>query len=1226
MRYLFADCELDSQRLTLRRAGHLRHLRPKAFAVLLYLVLHRDRVVGKQELCEQVWPEQFISDATVESTLRAVRQTVGDSGKAQRLIQTLHRHGYRFVADVSEHGEERPAAGLQTVEGRPVAEVGQREPATAATVLPPVPDRAVLLQEEQAQRTPVDSSDGESRALPALGHADAEHRHLTVLCCDVVDASVPETSCDLDTLHDVIRAAHATCAAVVAHFEGYVAQYRGDGLVAYFGFPQAHEDDAQRAVRAGLAIVEAMQHGTNQAAPFQGRVGIHTGPVVIGVLEAGTMQGPLVLGGVPQGASQLLVRAAPQTVVISAAVWHLVAGWFVGERLASQALSDISQLEPRYRVLRASGAQGRLDVVSPERLTPLVGRTSELAVLQERWAQARDGLGQAVLLIGEAGIGKSRLAETLRPQVTAAGYPQIILHCSPYHTHSALFPVCEHLRQVARIHPEDAPATKLDKLEQMLRGYRLAPEEVVPLFAALLAVPLGQRYPPVVLTPERHKQRTYAALTAWLHAEAERQPLFILYEDLHWADPSTLELLGLWMEQIPTLRVLMLLLCRPEFHPPWGLMAPITQLTLSRFTRSQVEQMLDALVGTTPLPTEIREQVIAHADGVPLFLEELVKMLLESELMQVHQGSHGRSASPLPLAVPVTLADALMARLDRLGSARDLAQLGATWGREFTYAQMQSLVLLEEDVLQQRLTQLVEAAILYQRGLPPHTSYRFKHALIQETAYRSLVRSTRQSYHRRIAQVLAARFPETAETQSELLAHHYTEAGLSAEAIPYWQRAGQYAQQRSANLEAIQHLTQGLRLLTTLPETPVRIRQELALQIALGPVWMALKGFAAPEVEQAYTRAHILCEQLKDSPQRFPVLWGLWWFYTVRAAFQRARELAHQLLELAHSIHDAALVLIAHRSLAITSLWCGEWHVARTHAAEGIALYQTGQHRSLAFLYAEDPGVGCLAFAAYALMWLGYPDQARERCRQALTLARDLAHPPSLARALFFAALIYQACGEMQATEELVEAAITLNTAQGLSYWLTGVMMVQGWMRAHQGQAEKGFKQIQQGLAAHQATGAQQGRPYFVALLAEAYRQMGQVDAGLEVLDAVLRDAEKTGEHFNDAELYRMKGELLWSQAAASGGMDSRPPERSTRLAADAIEAETCFRQALNVAQSQQAKYAELRAALSLSRLWQNQGKRAEARLLLAPIHGWFTEGLDTADLQGARTLLEALR
>jgi class 3 adenylate cyclase/DNA-binding winged helix-turn-helix (wHTH) protein len=695
MIYTFADCELDAQRLTLRRAGHLRHLRPKAFAMLLYLVMHRDRVVDKQEIYEQVWPEQFISDATVESTLRAVRQAVGDSGKTQRLIQTFHRHGYRLVADVSEHGEERLAVGPQAVG----EQLGQTGTAEGATVLPPVQSPEALLPEAQAQRRRIDPGDGESGVLSPLGRADAEHRHLTVLCCDLVDVSVRPTPGDLDTLHDVIRAAHTTCAVVVAHFEGYVAQYRGDGLLAYFGFPQAHEDDAQRAVRAGLAIVETIQHSADQATPLQVRVGIHTGPVVVGALGAEAGEVPLALGTVPQDAARLLMRAAPQTVVLSAATWHLVAGWFVGEMLADQALPGMLRPESVYRVMRESGAQSRLDLVAPERLTPLVGRSAELAMLQERWAQDRDGLGQVVLISGEAGIGKSHLAETLRAQVAAEGSPQIVLRCSPYHTHSGLFPVREHLRRVARIRPEDTPATKLDKIEQMLCGYCLTLEEVVPLFADLLAVPLGQRYPPIGLTPAQHKQHTYAALLAWLCEEAERQPMLVLYEDLHWADPSSLELLRLWIEQVPTIRVLMLLLCRPEFQPPWDSTASITQLTLSRFTRSEEEQMLAALVGNTVLPAEVREQVIARADGVPLFLEELVKMLLESGLLQAPPAPYGRPAPPL--AIPATLADALMARLDRLGSARALAQLGATWGREFTYAQVQSLVPLEEATLQQ---------------------------------------------------------------------------------------------------------------------------------------------------------------------------------------------------------------------------------------------------------------------------------------------------------------------------------------------------------------------------------------------------------------------------------------------------------------------------------------------------------------------------------------------
>jgi predicted ATPase len=652
--------------------------------------------------------------------------------------------------------------------------------------------------------------------------------------------------------------------------------------------------------------------------------------------------------------------------------------------------------------------------------------------------------------------------------------------------------------------------------------------------------------------------------------------------------------------------MLILLTCRPEFRPPWSTHARVTQVTLNRLGRAQVEAMIPSLTGEKILPTEVVEQVIAKTDGVPLFVEELVKMILESGLVREQADRYVLTGPLPPLAIPSTLYDSLMARLDRLSTARELVQLGAVLGREFAYELLQAVAPVDELTLQQGLAQLVDAELVYQRGLPPRSRYIFKHALIQDTAYQSLLKSTRQQYHQRIAQVLVAQFPKIAEVQPELVAHHYTEAGLNELAVRYWQRAGQQAIEQSANLEAISHLTKGREVLQTLPETPERLQQELTFHIALGTPLVVTKGYGAAEVEQCYTRAWELCQQVGESPQLFLALWGLYRFYLLRAGLQAAQELGGQLLSLAQRMQDPALLLEAHGALWQTCFWLGEFPLAQVQMEQGIALYDIKQHHSHAFLYGRDPGVDCYSYAAVVLWFLGYPDQALKRKNEALTLAQELSHPFSLTFALGFAGFLHTFRREGQATQEYAEATMALSAEQGFTHWLAHSMIFRGWALAEQG--EEGTAQIRQGIDTWRAAGDELARPACLALLAEAYAKGGQPEEGLSALAEALTVAHKTGERFCEAELYRLQGELLLTR-----------PTRQT------AEAEACFHQALDIARRQQTKSLELRAAMSLARLWQRQGNRDAARKLLAEIYGWFTEGFDTADLQEAKALLTEL-
>jgi predicted ATPase len=860
------------------------------------------------------------------------------------------------------------------------------------------------------------------------------------------------------------------------------------------------------------------------------------------------------------------------------------------------------------QLLRTTAAQSRLDVAGGTGLTPLVGREAEVTLLRERWAQSTDGLGQVVVLSGEAGIGKSRLVHVLTERVVDEQTPRLTLRCSPYHTHSAFYPVIEHLQRVLHWHRDVPPEAKLAMLEQALQAARLPLTEVVPLVAALLALPVPERYPPLTLSPQRQKQQTQEALIAWLLAETAQHPVLSVWEDLHWADPSTLELLALLLDQVPTARLLLVLTCRLEFRQPWTPRSYVTPLTLTRLTRQQIEEMVLRLTGGKPVPAEVLAQIVGKTDGIPLFVEELVKTILEAELMQEDADRYILSGPLPPLAIPATLQDTLMARLDRLAVVKDVAQLGAVLGREFSYELLRAVTPLDEPTLQHSLAQLVEAELLYQRGHPPLAIYIFKHALVQDAAYQSLLRSTREQFHQRIAQVLEARFPAVVETQPELVAQHYTEAGLAEQAVLYWQRAGQQASDRSAYLEAVSHCTTGIELLKTLPETPARTQQALPLYIALGAALLMTKGHAAPEAEHAYSQARALCQQVGETPQLVPVLFGLWRYYVARPQFQTARDLGETLLRLVQPVDDPALAVIAHYALGTTWLWCGALPVARTHLEEGIARYTPDQRHATVFRIGQDPGVACRTFTAMTLWLLGSPDQAVARLHDALVLAHELSHPYSLAFARSMAAVVAQWRQDMTAVHEHAEAAAALSTEQGFPLWAPYGTILRGWGLAIQGQDEEGMAKVRQGIASFRATGGVLFFPYFCTLLADISAHLGHTVDGLQALAEAQTLLEHHEVRFWEAEVCRLRGVLLLRQTGTSQG-----------------EAETWLQQALDVARRQQAKSLELRAAMSLSRLWQQQGKRTEARELLAPIYGWFTEGLDTADLQEAKALLEEL-
>jgi len=1230
MLYVFADYTLDPEHCELRRSGVLVPLEPRVFDVLAYLVQHAGHTILKEELLEQLWPQQFVTEASLTNAVAQARKALGETAQTPRYIETVRYRGYRFIAPVEVRPQAEPTAQPLTVPDTQIqADEHSRDQGDAVSLPAPVPLAPLSIPSPTQDKTSVAHAAEPDR--PA-----AEWRQLTVLACRLVSVAAPTVPLDPEVRLEVIRDYQEICTEVLHQFDGPMPQYRGTELEAHFGYPQAYEDAARRAVLAGLGIVEGIGELTRRLkrdwdVQLAVRVGIHTGLEVVAVPQQGDRGEPLAQGDTRNIATQLQDLAQPDTVLISQATFRLVEGYVVCEALGTHILEEIAEPLAVYQVLRKSTHQHRLDVAITKGLTPFVGREQEVGLLRERWEQATDGQGQVVVLSGEAGIGKSRLVQVLKEHLSGQVCTWIEYRCSPYYQQSAFYPIIEHAQRLLQFHSDDTPEERLRKLEEALRPYGFALEQVIPLFAALLLIPLSTPYAPLPLTPEQQKQKTLEALLAWLLQEAERQLVCVIVEDLHWVDPSTLEWLTLLLNQLPTARVLLLLVCRPDFHPPWAVHSYLTQVTLSRLSRHHVETMVQRIAGSKALPTEVLHHLVATTDGVPLFVEELTKMVLESGLVKERDGQY-ELAGPLPsLAIPTTLHDSLMARLDRLGPAKQVAQLGATLGREFSYEVLQAILPLEEATLQHRLSQLVEAELLYQRRLPPQARYRFKHVLIQEAAYHSMLRSTRRHHHLRIAQVLEARFPETATTHPELLAHHYMEAGLSEQAIPYWQQAGQRAIERSANVEAISHLTKGLEVLKTLPETSERTRQELTLQLALGPPFLMIKGPTALEVEHAYTRAQDLCQQVGDSPQLFAVLVGLWRFYLNQAKFRTAHELGERCFTLAQRVQDPALLQEAHLMLGSTLFFLGELVSAISHLEQGIALYDSYRGRSLALNRGTDPGVICLSRASWTLWMLGYPDRALTRSHEALALAQQLSHAYTLGYALNYATLLHKWRREVRLVRELTETEIVLSREQGFVEYVAGGMIRRGWTLAEQGSAEEGIVQLREGLAMRRAMGTELGVPLFLAMLAEAYGKGEQPEAGLRILDEAFAEAHRNMERYHEAELLRLKGELLLQQGIGSGGARIAPMEAlvtavgATHALSLQAEVETYFRQAISIARHQQAKSLELRAVMSLSRLWQQQGKREEAHQMLAGVYGWFTEGFDTPDLQEAKALLEDL-
>jgi predicted ATPase len=764
------------------------------------------------------------------------------------------------------------------------------------------------------------------------------------------------------------------------------------------------------------------------------------------------------------------------------------------------------------------------------------------------------------------------------------------------------------LERAAGLSRDDRAETKLDKLEALLARGTQALGEAVPLVAALLGIETGARYPPLALSPQRQKRRTLEVLVDQVEGLAARQPVFAVYEDVHWADPSTLELLDLLVERVGALPVLAVLTYRPEFGPPWTGLDRVTRLPLNRLGRREGAALVGRITGGKALPDEVLEPILSKTDGVPLFVEELTKTVLESGLL-TDVGDHYDLAGPLPpLAIPATLHDSLMARLDRLAPVKEVAQIGAAIGREFAHELVAAVSPLPEAKLGEALDQLVDAELIFRGGRAPDATYTFKHALLRDAAYESLLKRRRQQLHSEIADVLEQRFPEVVESQPELVARHLTEAGRLEAAIPHWQRAGERANDRSANAEAESHLGKALGLIRTLPAGLERQRREISALIVLGRVLTAKSGYGNPKVEQVYAEARQLCDAMPGDVNVFPVLLGLAIYSAVRAEFDLGLELSDRLLELARQRHEPTWLVEAHYARGITDAWRGDFQDARHHLELARNAYRPERHGAHLALYGQDPGPICLCRWSGVLWALGYPEQALARMEDALSLIGQLAHPHSSAYVLTWSAWLRIFRREVAEAGARIDRALAFATEHGYPFWVAMVIEQEGWLLAQQGRKEQAIARLEEGLARMQAVGTQATSAYAMGLLGEILASRGRAADGLRLLDEALGKVNRSQERWCDAELLRLRGVAL---------LATEPSDRAAAALA--------FEQAIDRSREQAARSWELRSASSLARLWAEQGERQRALDLLAPVYNWFTEGFDTADLKDARALLAEL-
>jgi class 3 adenylate cyclase/tetratricopeptide (TPR) repeat protein len=1025
-----------------------------------------------------------------------------------------------------------------------------------------------------------------SEVTPIAVSSAGERRHLTVLFCDLVGSTEIAARLDPEEWREIVASYHRAAAEAITQFGGYVAHYLGDGVMAYFGWPKTHENAAERAARAGLTILESISQVNEKPilAKLAARVGIHSGVVVVG---AGAGKEADVFGDVPSIASRVQALAEPGTLLVTGATYRLVSGLFEVEELGARLLKGIEDPVQVCQVIQTGGRRGLLSAGPP--LTPFTGREDELCLLLSRWERVRQGDGQVVMVVGEPGIGKSRLIHQFHERIARDRHIWIESAGDPFAQSTPFHAVAEMLRQGIGARGTENAEQSIERLLLSLERVGLRPKQVLPLIAPLLKLPVPKNYPPVPAAPEEQRRQLLASLSRWAMGIAEAQPVIMALEDLQWADASTIEFAKLVAEQSAKAPLMQIFTTRSGFDSPWEARPHYAQLALDRLSDREAREMVESVGSEKRLSPEMVATVVQRATGVPLFVEELTRDSIE------------RGKRSTPSEIPATLHDSLMARLDRRGPARELAQIGAVIGREFSHELLRLIANLSDRQLQLALDDLVDADLLHVARNEPDKSYKFKHALVQDAAYNILLKSRRRELHQRIAQILEKQSAEL--SAPELLAHHYTEAGLIAEAVRYWRRAGRKAIERSANAEAVVQLRRGLELLKTLPPNSERVMEEVNLQIALTTPLIATGGYTVPEVEKASRRALDLCQQLGETPQLFVALGSLYSIYFNRGELQIAVELARHMLRLAEALRDPALLLWGHYSLGFALTLEGSWNLARDHLTRSIALYDPGRAGNYGFV--QDPGPTATAMLSHVFYSLGYPDQALEKMREAVAQARNLSHPFTLVWVLDSAAVLHWGRGEKSAAHELRQEEAALSIEQGFKSFFASASKWLGFAEVEEGRVVEGLSKIHNAVG---NVGYALDQLDAIGLIALAEGKAGQLDRGLARIEEALKMLSKRPIYWASFQLNMIKGRLLLLKSPTGFR-----------------KAKQCFHTAIEIARRHNAKGDELRAAMSLANILAKQGHRSQARTMLAEIYEWFTEGFDTADLKEAKALLDEL-
>jgi class 3 adenylate cyclase/tetratricopeptide (TPR) repeat protein len=1040
---------------------------------------------------------------------------------------------------------------------------------------------------------------------------EAERRHLTVMFCELAGSAALSARLDPEEMWRVIGSYHACIGEVVDRHHGMIARYMDDGVLAYFGYPRAQEDDAEQAVRAALALVDAVANlETNVDAALQVRIGIATGTVVVSeLLVDETPAEQAVVGETPNLAARLRTLAEAGTVLICPQTHRLTGGHFDYRDLGALALKGWAELVQVWQVLGPSGVESRFEAMHKTKLQPLFGREEEIELLLRRWRHATQGEGRVVLLTGEPGIGKSHIALALGERLQ--GEPHIALRyfCSAHHTNSALFPFIGQIERAGGFERSDSVTEKLSKLDALVAQSTIDPERVAVL-ANLLALPAGDHFRLQELSPQKRKEKTFAALLAQLDGLAARRPVFMIFEDIHWIDPTSLELLATTVEHVPQLRVLLLITTRSEFTPPWPSYPHTTTIPLTRLDRRAGAALVERVTSGKKLPKEVTDEILARTDGVPLFIEELTKTVLESGLLQERDGQYVLERPLPPLAIPTTLHASLMARLDRLAPVREVAQIGAVAGREFHYELLHAVARMPREKLEEALGQLVRSELIFRRGESPHAVYTFKHTLVRDAAYASLLKSRRAHLHAAIANALEQQFPDIAQTQPETLAHHLTEAGLIEKAIGYWLPAGKNAAQRSANLEAIAHLQRGIELTGRLPPDAARDRSELDFHLVLGPCLIATHGPAASTAVATFTRARELCERLGEPPEYLQVMFWLATVNVVRGELPQALEAVDGMPSAAETRGNRGALLNVIRGRAMILMFMGRIVEAREQLERAVEMFGTSEEadRLAARAAGQDAGVAMLVLKAWVFWLLGQIDEAVACMAAALERADAVQHAHTYAYAWYYASVLHALRGEPAIAQGYAERCLAISEQHGFRQWLGLAHAIRGICAAVLNASAGRLDEVTTALDQYQRAGYQLGVTAQFVLLCPALLLRNEPEAALELIDHGLAIVSRNNERFFEAELYRLKARALLMRGAPNA------------------EVESLLDQALRTAHSQQARSLELRAATDLAALWMQQGKRAQAGDVLSSIYGRFTEGFETLDLKEAKGMLVQLQ